>query len=79
MKPPTIGPAAGPRNGEIVKIIIGNSISFGSKRSATVPAATARKALPAKPSKNLPTIMVWMFCATAQGISQMRKKKSEPM
>jgi len=45
--------------------------------SPTVPPATLRKAEPARPSKKRATNIVWMFCATAHGIIQMRKNVNE--
>ena len=78
MNPPITEPPTGPRKGEAEKIIIGKSISDGSNKSTTEPAATARKALPAKPSKNRPTITVARFWATASGISQMTNMAIDP-
>lgn len=58
MNPPTSGPKTGPKNGARVYAIMGFWISAGKNKSATVPAATLRNALPAIPSKNRPTSMV---------------------
>ena len=43
-------------------------------KSTTVPPATLRNALPDRPLKNRATKSVWIFCATAHGISQIKKK-----
>jgi hypothetical protein len=61
MNPPTIGPRTGPKNGARVYTIIGFWIWAGINKSDTVPAATLKKALPAIPSRNLPTSIVWIF------------------
>lgn len=45
--------------------------------SPTVPPATLRKALPANPSRNRATSMVWILRATAHGIRKMRKNEKE--
>ncbi|KAF4227346.1 hypothetical protein CNMCM8980_002708 [Aspergillus fumigatiaffinis] len=52
MKPPTVGPTAGPINGAIEYNSIGPWRSFRLNRSLTVPPETARNALPDNPSKN---------------------------
>lgn len=46
-------------------------------KSATVPAATLRNALPAIPSKKRPTNRVCMLFATAQGMVKIRKKVND--
>jgi hypothetical protein len=45
--------------------------------SPTVPPATLRNALPARPSRKRATSMVWMLRATAHGIMKTRKKVKE--
>lgn len=45
--------------------------------SPTVPPATERNALPARPSKKREMSIVVIFLATAQGIIQIRKKMYE--
>jgi hypothetical protein len=77
MNPPTKGLKTGPRKGASVQNIIGFWISAGTNKSATVPAATLKNALPAIPSRNLPTSMVCIFCAAAEGIMKTRKKKTD--
>jgi hypothetical protein len=47
--------------------------------STTVPAATARNALPDRPLKNRATRSVSIFFATAHGISQIKKKLVDAM
>jgi hypothetical protein len=79
MKPPMMGPRAGPTNGDPVKIVIGMMRSLGKNMSTMVPAATPKKALPERPLRKRATKSVCMFGATAQGISQMRKKLVEVM
>jgi hypothetical protein len=64
-------------NGAAVKIIIGPCSWWRLKRSPTVPPATERKALPAKPSQNRAISIVWIFWATADGMSQIRKREKE--
>ena len=69
MKLPMKGPILGPMNGAAVKIAIGSCKCSLLKRSPTVPPETARKALPEKPPRNRDTMIVWIFPATAMGIS----------
>jgi hypothetical protein len=45
--------------------------------SPTVPPATLKKALPAKPSKKRETSIVAIFLATAQGMIHIKKKTYE--
>ena len=79
MNPPMIGPTTGPRKGLAVKINMGACKLLLSKRSPTVPPDTERKAAPENPSMNLPTSMVAMFSATAQGINHIRNMNREVM
>jgi hypothetical protein len=65
--------------GEAVYSIIGALSSWRSNKSPTVPPATLRKALPARPLKKRLTIIVWMFCATAHGINHIKKKVNDTM
>lgn len=64
-------------NGLALYIIIGACNDDLSNMSPIVPPATLRKADPATPSRNRAISMVWIFCATAQGISQMTKNVKE--
>ena len=48
-------------------------LSTGSQKSASAPPMIAKGAQPVKPPKNLPSIMVSMFVATATGIWKMAK------
>lgn len=73
------GPTSGPMKGELVYSIIGALSSCRANRSPTVPPATLRNALPAMPLRNRHTIIVWMFLATAHGISHTRKSVNEQM
>ena len=56
---------------------MGVANSLRGNASPIAPPATLRKALPAKPLKNLPTSNVSIFLETAQGISQIRKNVSD--
>jgi hypothetical protein len=60
--------------GDIVNSIIGGPTFAGAKISDTVPAATDKKALPARPLRNRPTRMVSMFRPTAQGMFHSKKR-----
>lgn len=68
MNPPTTGPIVGPRKGPRVKIAIGHETSSLIHMSVMDPPATERNAAPEKPARNLVTMIVAMFCATAVGI-----------
>jgi hypothetical protein len=77
IKPPRSGPRAGPTKGAPVKMVIGMRSCCGTNMSTTVPLATPRNALPDNPFRNRATRSVSMFCATAHGINQIRKKVAE--
>ena len=79
MKPPTIGPRAGPTKGAPVKTVMGIRIWGGWNKSTIVPAAILRNALPDTPPRNRATKSVCIFCATAHGISQIKKNAVEVM
>lgn len=72
MKPPSSGPRLGPMKGDTEKMAIGACSSLREKRSPTVPPETARKALPAKPSRKRKTSTTATLLATACGTSQTR-------
>lgn len=63
--------------GASVKSAMGACMSSREKRSPTVPPDTERKADPARPWRKRVTMMVSMFCATAEGIRKMRKDRKE--
>ena len=68
----TNSPSRRPRVGstkDAPNILSLGQASAGAAGVDDLPAMTLRNALPEKPFKNLPTNKVWMFCATAQGIS----------
>jgi hypothetical protein len=77
ISPPINGPVDGPMNGASAKTAMGASIVSRVNKSPTVPPETDRNALPARPWKKRAMIMVSMFLATADGMSQMMKPANE--